>query len=452
METGEKIIEAASRNSKGEVKNRLLELGKDVKFDTDILETFALSECKSIVYDAMVVAAAVECADRGCQRPVGRPSYGWARELYVTIPVCNIDRWMSPDVIKGLREAIEFLTGDRWHVSFRKLKEPETLRRNLFLNMEIPVNAVIAFSEGMDSHTVAGIIDPEEKKLVRVRMKPQKPARGKKEVCVAVPYLIKTDRVEDSARSRGFKFAMIGAAAAYMTKTEKIIVPESGQEVVGSALLPVGHKYPDYRTSPLFAKRMDFFLKVLFERPFRFEFPRIWHTKGETLRDFVDSAEELRKDSWKETRSCWRTSQWVSVEGERRQCGVCAACMLRRMSVHATGLEESRDAYVCDNMEATTLEAATDPKFPESKLNKAFREYAVAGILHMDHLSALADKKAFRPARRHAMFLGPALGIPREEAEKKMNGLLARHAEEWKKYVKSLGPDSFVGKIARTVK
>ena len=451
METGEKIIEVSAR-SKGEVKNRRLELGKNIRFDTDILETFALRNWESIVYDAMVVAAAVECADRGFRRPVGRPSYGWARELCVTIPVCNIDLWRSPDVIKGFREAIEFLTGDRWHISFKKLEEPETPRGNLFLNMEVLFDAVTAFSEGMDSHAVAGIIDPEEK-LARVRMKPRKPARGNKEACVAVPYSIKTGRAEDSARSRGFKFAMIGAVAAYLTNAEKIIVPESGQEAVGVALLSVGHKYPDYRTSPLFARRMEIFLEALFKRPFRFEFPRIWHTKGETLRVFVDSAEEFRKDSWKKTRSCWRTNQWVSVEGKRRQCGVCAACMLRRVSVHAAGLkEEEPDAYVCNNMEGSTLEAAADPKFPESKLNKAFREYAIAGVLHMDHLSALADKRASGPAKRHAMFLGPALGIPREEAEKRINGLLARHAAEWKEYVKSLGPDSFVGKLARMVK
>lgn len=452
MKNGEKTIEVTN-HSKGEAKSHFLELGEDIKFDTDILETFAFSKWESIVYDAMVVAAAVECADRGFSRPVGKPSYGWSRNLYLNIPVCNIDRWMFPDVIKRLRDAIEFLTGDHWHVSFKKLEEPKPPKSNSFLKMEIPTDAVIAFSEGMDSHAVAGIMSRKGKKLVCVRMKPKKPARGKNKGCVSVPYLIKTDRMEDSARSRGFKFAMMSAVAAYLKKAEKIVVPESGQEAVGSALLTIGHKYPDYRTSPLFTRKMELFLEALFGRAFCFEFPRIWRTKGETLRDFVNSAEEFRKDSWKETRSCWRTSQWVSVEGKRRQCGVCAACMLRRMSVHAAGLnEESPDAYVCNNMESPVLEAATDSKFPKSKLNKAFREYAIAGVLHMDHLSALADEKASEPVRRHAMFLGPVLGISRDEAEKRINGLLSRHAAEWKQYVKSLGPDSFVGKLARTVK
>ena len=339
---------------------------------------------------------------------------------------------------------------------------------NSFLGLKYPFDAVIAFSAGMDSHAVAEIMTKkEEVSLARVRMKPRKGTKRNDQPFIPVPFSIKKRnnrkdsatphtirfaKIENGPRTRGFKFAMTSGLAAYLANVERIIVPESGQGALGPALIPVGHRYPDYRSSPLFTKKMESFLGALFGGLFRFEFPRIWNTKSETLSEFVDLMEQNEKDLWKNTKSCWRDSRKVSVSKKLRQCGGCAACMLRRMSVHAAGLTEDPDTYVCNNMGAATLEAATDPKFPESKLNNAFREYTIAGILHMDHLSSLANEKKPEPIRTHSTFLASALDIPQDKAEEKMNKLLAKHAREWREYVESLGPNSFVRKWAGTVR
>ena len=67
-----------------------------------------------------------------------------------------------------------------------------------------------------------------------------------------------------------------------------MLVPESGQGAFGPALVTVSHAYADYRNHPLFTIRMERFLDVLLQRPVRFVFPRLWYTKGETLRAFTD--------------------------------------------------------------------------------------------------------------------------------------------------------------------
>ena len=73
MKNQEKTIGVTVR-SKDE--KHLLILGQDIKFNTEILETFAFSNWKPIIYDAMVVTAAIECADRAFRRPKKKPSYG----------------------------------------------------------------------------------------------------------------------------------------------------------------------------------------------------------------------------------------------------------------------------------------------------------------------------------------------------------------------------------------
>ena len=84
--------------------------------------------------------------------------------------------------------------------------------------------------------------------------------------------------------------------------------------------------------------------------------------------------------SWNTTWSCWQQNRHSSVAGRKRQCGVCAACFLRRLSVHAAGLEEVPETYVWENLSARSFEAGAASAF--SRITTAHREYAIAGALH----------------------------------------------------------------------
>ena len=247
-----------------------------------------------------------------------------------------------------------------------------------------------------------------------------------------------------SARSRGFKFALISGLAAYLADAGEILIPESGQGAIGPALVTVSHAYPDYRNHPLFTLRMERFLKALLGKPVHFVFPRLWNTKGETLRAF---AALPNSEAWSDTKSCWRNSRWSALNGKLRQCGICAACMLRRMSVHAAGLTEEPSIYICTDLTTASLDEAIHPDF--TRRSDAFRQYAIAGALHLDHMADMADAEARPAVRRHAAVIAVALGISAEEAEENLVGMLERHAAEWNSFVDDLGRRSFVRKWTR---
>lgn len=420
-------------------------LESNLHFSTDGLESYAFSTWRPLVFDAMVVAAAIEFGDR----VVKRPSRGWRRHISLRIPVHDPNHWGSTKVLGALHEAIGFLTGDRWQISFKKRTSEGPRPQQPHLDFSFKSAAILAYSDGMDSLAVAGIVgDKLRQGLVRVRLGSDLPkGQHKRQAFAAIPYKIQVpykDK-ETSARNRGFKFAMISAIAAYLSGAEEIVIPESGQGAIGPALIPVGHAYPDFRNHPLFTRRMELFVTALFGRPFKYIFPRLWYTKGETLREYV--AITGRAD-WGLTKSCWRSSQWSSIHGHRRQCGVCAACMLRRLSIHAAGLEDDPESYICQDMSAPTLNEAVVPGF--TKLSRAYEQYAIAGVLHLDHLADMDGIMARPVVQRHARLFSSALGLTADEASAKLAALLERHALEWKRYTDSLGAHSFIKKWIRT--
>ena len=411
-------------------------LHRDIRFSTAALESYAFSNWEPVIFDAMLVAASVEFTDLSCRRP----SMGWPRRLSIRIPVDDPARWEAPTVKDGLLEAIEFVTGDHWSLRFFKRTEGLGHSGGDRFALFPPSKAVLAYSEGMDSLAVAGLAKAcLGDDVVRVRLGGMgRATNAAGEPFVSVPYRVRTKHREATAMSRGFKFTMISGLAAYLTGANKIIVPESGQGALGPPLVSVGHAYHDYRNHPLFTRRMERFLEALLEQPIRYHFPRLWYTKGETLARYVAVNGD---ETWRSTKSCWRDNRWSSVRGSWRHCGVCAACMLRRVSVHAAGLSEDPETYVCTDMSATTLESAVDPDF--KNLNTAYRNYAIAGVRHMDDLADMANGRERRIVRRHAVSLRHVLRLT-GDSEGRLIRLVERHADEWKGYLNSLGSGSFV--------
>ena len=290
--------------------------------------------------------------------------------------------------------------------------------------------------------------------LIPVRLGSKSPIRAQNPSLphpfASVPYHVKAgvNRFrETSARSRGFKFALLSGTAAYMSEADQIIIPESGQGALGSYLVPVGQTYEDYRNHPLFTNCMEDFLFALFHSKVRFVFPRLWYTKGETLAEFLDYFPE--STDWTETRSCWQSSRQVSVSGRRRQCGICAACLLRRLSIHAAGRQEKKETYVWEDLNAHRFEDGAALEFKGKTKKGVLYEYAIAGVLHLDHLADLQYSGQNKPAIDRKVFqLSRCLGNPDIEIQATLVRLLGQHEREWERFVHSLGPDSFVAKWA----
>ena len=79
-EQGIDVVEAGRRQRKDRVA---LDLGHDLEFSTEALRSYAFARWEPMLYDAMVLAASVEFADRAIQRP----SRGWARRIDLRLPV-----------------------------------------------------------------------------------------------------------------------------------------------------------------------------------------------------------------------------------------------------------------------------------------------------------------------------------------------------------------------------
>ena len=249
--------------------------------------------------------------------------------------------------------------------------------------------------------------------------------------------------VETSARSRGFRFALLSGIAAFLCKSQRIVLPESGQGSLGSPLVVVGQAYADFRNHPSFTDKTETLVLALFDHAVRYKYPGLWRTKGETLAQFLESYPD--DEDWKGTRSCWQGARQVSVSGRCRQCGLCATCLLRRMSVHAVGRCEASDTYVWEDLSAARFEDGAAQVFANRTPAGPFHDYAIAGVLYLDYLATECRTSANAIAiTRQAFLLSRSLGLGEQETQARLKQMLRRHEEEWRGFIDSLGPRSFV--------
>ncbi|MBQ1562844.1 MULTISPECIES: 7-cyano-7-deazaguanine synthase [unclassified Caulobacter] len=421
----------------------LAALGDAIRLSTEGLETYFFSKWRPELFDLLVVAAAAEY----CDAAKARSTVSWSRTFDVRVAVHDVQLWSSTAVKSALEGALTFLTGDTWTFSFVARRQSAQGIRQASLELPAEAKAIMPYSDGLDSRAVHAITAQAVGRadLVRVRLgsvgvdDPQRERR--RAAFTLVPYKVQVpQRKESSARSRGFKFAVVTGVAAQIAGVDRIIVTESGQGSFGPMMAVSGQIYPDYRVHPLFTTRVERLFEALVGSTAHYEYPRLWSTKGETL---AEAAALPHPPSWSDTRSCWQQSRHASIDGRRRQCGICAACMLRRMSMFAAGLAEPAGAYIWENLSASTFEAGAVEGF--IGITDSMREHAIAGILHMDHMADLAiAPSAVRAVRRVARETAEVLNQDPVEIEGRLRSLLTRHAAEWRRFLDSLAPESFV--------
>jgi hypothetical protein len=119
------------------------------------------------------------------------------------------------------------------------------------------------------------------------------------------------------------------------------------------------------------------------------------------------------------------------------------------LSLHAAGLAEPMTTYVWEDLGAPTFEAGAAAAFDRKKVTRAMREYAIAGTLHLDHLAGLLHSSTNAPMLNlSALQLSQSCGLPSAEARARLNRLLVQHETEWKGFMHSLGPSSFLANWA----
>jgi hypothetical protein len=73
------------------------------------------------------------------------------------------------------------------------------------------------------------------------------------------------------------------------------------------------------------------------------------------------------------------------------------------------------------------------------------REYALAGVLHLEHFASLRTSPQYIMVQRRTVSeLARALTEPLDAIVQGLDRLLRQHAKEWSAFTNNLGPSSFV--------
>jgi hypothetical protein len=266
-----------------------------------------------VVRDLVSLAVAVYAAD--LRVPRDRADDRWQRDMALYVPVSDVGLWARTKPI--LLRLLDFLTGDRWAIDFRKNESQPTNA----ISAEAPVDAVCLFSGGLDS--LVGAIDllAERKRVALVSHHGL--GDGAKSIqrkiidvlnqefdgqIVHVPFFVHPERGntkerEPSMRSRSFLFMAVGVAVAtLMTTKPTLTVPENGLISLNVPLTGARSGSLSTRTThpyyiALFRKLMQALkLKVPVSLPYRHL------TKGETrelsdqlAREFAGESQQIAR-------------------------------------------------------------------------------------------------------------------------------------------------------------
>ena len=115
--------------------------------------------------------------------------------------------------------------------------------------------------------------------------------------------------------------------------------------------------------------------------------------------------------------------------------------------MHASGIEESKDAYIWESLGAERFEDGATSEFRNAQPKGNLYEYAIAGTLQLDHLASVGRSRANRAGlERQTAQLSEVLRTSEHDTSTGLDRLLEQHREEWSAFLHSLGPRSFVRK------
>lgn len=430
-------------------------IGRDLQLKPDVLGHYCFKEISTRIEDLIVIAGVIAFADRAVARKL---SISWLRHIDVTIPVLEPEFWRKSQVTDELRNLLNLLTGDAWTLRFstksRRLEVPGPAPLS-FGNNDKPI--VMPYSDGMDSFAVSRLLayDYPDVSLLMVtagsRLDADKARRENRldgrRLRLAVPFQI-SQRCgvrlrEPSYRTRALIYGVMGAIAAQLSGASTIMVAESGQGALGPWLVPIGNEALDIRMHPTYTSQLARFVNWVLDIQITFKHPRLWRTKGQTLREL---AEHNLAADWHNTRSCARDARHMSHDGARLQCGVCAACLLRRMSIFSAGLDESLDNYMWKHLSAGSLDDAVID--PTRVATAGDRGHAICGALAMAQLAELAEPRYSSYVYGKAQELARITGEHIDLVQKQLTGLIRDHADEWNEFVERQGVLSYLASFS----
>lgn len=414
---------------------RELSVGNNFRLDEDGLCERLCSSLTPHARDLVRLGMAVYVEDRLQQRCRAGGMCGPTRDIRLVVEVSDPDFWNSEETRRTVRDALERLSDDSWHVIFESGRAADCPQR--FLNLHFPeTRAVCLYSGGLDSaaglatavraqrepvFSVTAVHQVKQKQIV-----PRQLAQVRRRYGVPVDSLrVRTTlknpppmkAQELSQRCRSFLFACLGGAAACMVGAARVDVYENG---IGALNLPpmtgmlVGGRATK-GAHPDFLHRMSDLVTKVAGRPIEFRLPFREKTKAELVRALrEDDLSELARD----TVSCMHYPRRVA--GPAKQCGTCPACLGRRQALSAAGISEPAEKYQYDVFGS----AAVVNAIPDDELN-----HLKSTIMQIVSLSDLgSDHPLPETLRRHVY--GTRVVSDGESVQPWID-LLIRYRDEW---------------------
>jgi 7-cyano-7-deazaguanine synthase in queuosine biosynthesis len=304
--------------------------------------------------DLAIVAAAVTAADTRISRANDAVD-AWTREIELSVPVQNPDLWSG--LVPLIRTTLNFLTGDRWQISFRPriASIGELAPAPTELSTATPT-IVSLFSGGLDSfigaidllaaghipllvsHYWDGITSKHQAYCAEV-LKKRFAGTTVQHIRARVGFptdIVEAASVEDTLRGRSFLFFALAVLAADAIGGDMVVcVPENGLISLNVPLDPLRLGALSTRTThPYYMARFDELLRRLDLRA-RLQNPYAFQTKGQMARRAADP-EFLRKEA-RNTMSCSspasRRYDPDPSQRDPKHCGRCVPCLIRRAAI-----------------------------------------------------------------------------------------------------------------------
>lgn len=447
VETGDFIVNGAHAQ---------VPIGGGLAVQTGLLHEVCFTEVDSLSHDLAVVLGAVKCADRTVRRHHGRC---WERRLTVTVPVYQLATWRSSDVTSALTDALQYLTGDFWRFQFVKR------RRKAYPSGQSPLltppeqrRVFVPFSDGLDSYAQSQLLPTTHSGIhllpVQLRSRRSEPTmrslgRGAGRQLAPVQVATHVDEPkhpEPSFRSRPFLYDGLAAHAAALSGGGEVLIPENGQGSLGGSLVRLGAEAPHRSCHPGFTSRLRRFVQHLTGQDVRFIHPALFQTKAQVLQRLArvcpNSSEWLAAHP-----SCSYDARHANRDGHLVHCGVCGNCVLRRLSLHAAGIDDATP-YKLSDIHATSLDAAL-LKGDEARSIKAFRDIARNAARSMQRLAEMANKDDGYRVAAEVVAISRYEGRPQSAVLDELTGMLQQHSREWAHFLQHCGKSSWLSELAR---
>jgi 7-cyano-7-deazaguanine synthase in queuosine biosynthesis len=358
-----------------QISEKAVYLSADAKLGNVSLDIAGIERnlgCKldPISLDLCEIAAYVYLADKS----IPRGGFdNWARDLAFLIPVRNPAKWNAAKQL--LRNVIATLTGDRIQLNFvpaKKVRPPVgaavIVGKQIARIRAAESDCVSLFSGGLDSfagavylleqgrsplflsHFASGPLKKLQSRLidelrrryvhgiehVQYRMTSRRVANPK----------LALKAKESSHRARSFLFMSFAAVVAAARGLSEIHICENG---VLALNVPISDARKGSRSTrhahPLYLQYFAAMIAKLYDREFSVTNPFLFWTKGA---EAALLKEKRFGSSIKHTVSCWGYPNQTIRFGNSNHCGYCIPCIVRRVSLAASGLEGFDDRYIYD--------------------------------------------------------------------------------------------------------